>query len=160
MTQPSVLFLVPQSHERWFVGFFMVFYILTPFQVCSHVHLTEWKHMLTHTRVGSFLSTPNKCPSWRIRRITSKPKPLPVMNKSSSAAMCDWSAFQCLSAALQCFQVRLQLANASSVSSQSTDWSLDNSNVSPVSWRKRSGWNQPRCLKVNLLLSAAFGQQS
>lgn len=41
--------------------------------------------------------------------------------KFSSAAMCDWSAFQCLSAALQCFQIRLQLDNTSSQSLRSTD---------------------------------------
>lgn len=94
-----VLFLVQHSLERWI----FLCLCLTPFfQVCFQVcgaHLTD-----TETRVDGALSH------------------IPGVADPAGHVQfcCDWLAFGCLSAALQCFQLRLQPASESRASSGSS----------------------------------------
>lgn len=95
-----VLFLVPRSLERWFQPPFVS--VLTPFysRVCFQVrgaHVTDTEtHVLTHAGAQQGVS----------------PGSPGVIGPAGHVQFCcDRSAFQCLSAALQCFQIRLQPAN-------------------------------------------------
>lgn len=149
MTQPSVLFLVPQSHECWSFFFLSLSLFDTIFQVCFHVrcaHLTEWRHMLIHTGVWGarlgFSQASNKRPSWRVRRITSKPKPLQV---TMSSPVLPWCVTGLLFSAslLPCSAFRSDsswLIQAAYHSDPLTGWLK--TWCLTVGWRRRSGWYQ------------------
>lgn len=87
LSDNQVLFLVPQSHECRF--------FLTPSSSVLSRARCRFDRVKTHADTHwcvrsswSFLQTPDKYPSWRIRRITLKPKPLQVTTSSPVLPKC------------------------------------------------------------------------
>ena len=140
MTQPSV-FLVPQSV---LIYIFPLFF-LTPFLECAFtcaVHIwqsedTCWYTLMCKERGEA----PDKRPSWRVRRITLKPKPHGWQRQVQFCRCVTGLLFS--ASLLPCSALRSDsswLIQAAYHSDPLTGWLK--TWCLTVGWRRRSGWYQ------------------
>lgn len=160
MTQPSVLFLVPQSRGG--------FLFLTPFEcafMCNvHIwHLSEdtcWHTLVLRSSAQLlffvfFAVLPINVHLGGSEESHWNPSPpmSPVLPRCVTGLR-----FQCLSAALQCFQIRLQLANVKQCITPVhllADWRHQCLHV----WSEEEIWAVPRGFVGELPLSGIFAWQ-